>query len=105
MSHLPASKFVNRPGKNAPTSRQLIHSLKAKADAKRSQPEKVADWMTAHFGSMGFLALNVGWFLIWLVVNAGLFPGIAAFDPFPFSLLTMIVSLEAIILSVFVMIS
>jgi uncharacterized membrane protein len=105
MNHLPASKLVNRPGKNAPTSRQLIHSLKAKADAKRSWSEKVADWMTAHFGSMGFLALNVIWFLTWLVVNAELFPGIAAFDPFPFSLLTMIVSLEAIILSVFVMIS
>ena len=105
MTDLPRSNLVNHLGQNAPTSRQLIHSLKAKADAKRSWSEKIADWMTAHFGSMGFLALNVGWFLIWLVVNTGILPRIDAFDPFPFSLLTMTVSLEAIILSVFVMIS
>jgi uncharacterized membrane protein len=54
---------------------------------------------------VGFLALNVGWFVIWLLVNGGLVPTLRPFDPFPFSLLTMIVSLEAIILSVFVMIS
>ncbi len=105
MNHFPASNLVNQLGQNAPTSRQIIHSLKAKADAKRSWSEKLADWMTARFGSMAFLALNLTWFLVWLVVNTGMFPGVRAFDPFPFSLLTMIVSLEAIILSVFVMIS
>jgi uncharacterized membrane protein len=90
---------------NLGTSRQAIHSMKVKADAKRTRSEKLADWMTSHFGSIGFLTLNVGWFVLWLLVNGGLVPAFKPFDPFPFSLLTMIVSLEAIILSVFVMIS
>lgn len=88
-----------------PTSRQAIHSLKVKADAKRTWSEKLADWMTVRFGSMGFLGLNVIWFVLWLVINTGLIPALKPFDPFPFGLLTTIVSLEAIILSVFVMIS
>ena len=90
---------------NLGPSRQAIHRMKVKADAKRTRSEKLADWMTSRFGSVGFLALNVGWFVIWLLVNGGLVPTLRPFDPFPFSLLTMIVSLEAIILSVFVMIS
>jgi len=105
MSELSSSNLVEKLHKGRPTSRQVIHSLKVKADAKRSWAERLADWMTAHFGSMGFLALNVFWFALWLAINSGLIPAIPPFDPFPFSLLTMIVSLEAIILSVFVMIS
>jgi len=105
MGELTHSNLAEKLRKGKSSSRQVIHSLKVKADAKRSWSEKLADWMTAHFGSMGFLALNVFWFGLWLVVNSGLIPAIAPFDPFPFSLLTMIVSLEAIILSVFVMIS
>jgi len=52
---------------------------------------------------MLFLMINGGWFIIWIIVNT--FPGMPAFDPYPFGLLTMIVSLEAIFLSCFVLIS
>ena len=45
------------------------------------------------------------WFFVWIVINVGLVPGMKAFDPFPFGLLTMVVSLEAIFLSLFVLIS
>ncbi len=45
------------------------------------------------------------WFFIWVALNVGLFGEAARFDPFPFGLLTMIVSLEAIFLSTFVMVS
>jgi uncharacterized membrane protein len=45
------------------------------------------------------------WFLVWLLVNLHAIPGIQPFDPFPFNLLTMVVSLEAIFLSLFVLIS
>jgi uncharacterized membrane protein len=99
------SDLKHGEGANQPTTRQFIHSLKSKADAKRTRSEKLADWMTARFGSMTFLAINVIWFAVWVIVNSGLIPGIQPFDAFPFSLLTMIVSLEAIVLSVFVMIS
>jgi uncharacterized membrane protein len=86
-------------------SSQIAQSLKARADAKRTPFERFADSMTAFFGSMYFLVANVAWFLVWIVINLDLVPGIAAFDPFPFGLLTMIVSLEAIVLAIVVLIS
>lgn len=86
-------------------SEQAIRGLKARAKSLRTPAEKLADWMTVTFGSFWFLVLNVGWFSIWIVINMGLVPSVAVFDPFPFGLLTMIVSLEAIILSIFVLIS
>lgn len=86
-------------------SRKLIQSLKAKADAKRKPAEKAADWLTAKFGNIAFLFVNILWFAVWIIVNAGLIPFIPQFDPFPFGLLTMIVSLEAIMLAIIVLIS
>jgi len=66
--------------------------------------QRMADWIAWFSGSMLFLMLNGAWFIIWIVINT--FPvGIPAFDPYPFGLLTMIVSLEAIFLSCFVLIS
>ena len=85
--------------------REVIKSFKAKADAKRTKTEKFADWMTSYFGSINFLILNVVWFIIWIVYNTIAISGIVPFDPFPFGLLTMIVSLEAICLAVIVLIS
>jgi uncharacterized membrane protein len=69
-----------------------------------SMLQKVADWIAWFSGSMPFLMLNGGWFVVWIVLNTFLL-GAAAFDPYPFGLLTMIVSLEAIFLSCFVLIS
>ena len=52
---------------------------------------------------MGFVYLHIGWFGAWLLGNTGRV-GLPPFDPFPYGLLTMIVSLEAIFLSTFVLI-
>ena len=65
--------------------------------------QRIADWIAWFSGSMPFLMINGGWFIIWVILNT--FPGLPAFDPYPFGLLTMIVSLEAIFLSCFVLIS
>lgn len=64
--------------------------------------ERVADWIAAFSGSMKFLALNALWFGTWIFINTA---GIAHFDPYPFGLLTMIVSLQAIFLSIFVLLA
>jgi CRP/FNR family transcriptional regulator, cyclic AMP receptor protein len=64
---------------------------------------RIADWIAWFSGSMQFLILNGAWFVIWIALNT--IPGLLQFDPFPFGLLTMIVSLEAIFLSCFVLIS
>jgi CRP/FNR family cyclic AMP-dependent transcriptional regulator len=66
--------------------------------------QRVADWIAWFSGSMMFLILNGVWFISWITINT-LPVGLPAFDPFPFGLLTMIVSLEAIFLSCFVLIS
>jgi uncharacterized membrane protein len=69
-----------------------------------SWSDKLADRITAFSGSMLFFYLNALWFAIWIPLNLGWF-GIEPFDPFPFGLLTMVVSLEAIFLATFVLIS
>jgi CRP/FNR family cyclic AMP-dependent transcriptional regulator len=66
--------------------------------------QRTADWIAWFSGSMPFLLINTLWFLAWIAVNV-LKLGVPAFDPYPFGLLTMIVSLEAIFLSCFVLIS
>jgi CRP/FNR family cyclic AMP-dependent transcriptional regulator len=66
--------------------------------------QRVADWIAWFSGSMSFLMLNGLWFIIWIIINT-MPVGIRQFDPFPFGLLTMIVSLEAIFLSCFVLVS
>lgn len=66
--------------------------------------QKVADVIAWFSGSMPFLILNGAWFVIWIGLNVLPF-GFKPFDPFPFGLLTMIVSLEAIFLSCFVLVS
>lgn len=71
----------------------------------RSPAERASDRITRWAGSGRMLLLHLFWFAGWLVVNAGWIPGIPAFDPFPFPLLTMVVSLEAIFLSLFVLAS
>ncbi len=86
-------------------NRQLIMSLKSREDEKRGLKEKIADGLTSLFGTVPFLLLNLIIFGIWIVVNVGIVPGITPFDPFPFGFLTMVVSLEAIVLAIIVLIS
>ncbi|KKQ04096.1 MAG: hypothetical protein US18_C0023G0005 [Parcubacteria group bacterium GW2011_GWB1_36_5] len=85
--------------------KKIFQSIKAKADSERTATERIADWMTSHFGSMTFLLINATFFALWILINTNQIKAITVFDPFPFSLLTTIVSLEAIILAIFVLIS
>lgn len=66
--------------------------------------QRIADGIAWFSGSMGFLFLNALCFAIWIAINT-LPLGMPVFDPFPFGLLTMILSIEAIFLSCFVLIS
>lgn len=66
--------------------------------------QKVADWIAWFSGSMPFLLMNGLWFIAWIIINT-IHVGLPWFDPYPFGLLTMIVSLEAIFLSCFVLVS
>lgn len=67
--------------------------------------DRAADRVTSFAGSLNFVYLHSIWFGIWVALNIGIFGSAIAFDKYPFGLLTMIVSLEAIFLSTFVMVS
>lgn len=85
--------------------RQFYHSYEAQAIKHRSFFTQIADDLTAAFGSTTFLTLNIIFFTAWVVVNIEIIPDVPPFDPFPFGLLTMVVSLEAIILSIVILVS
>jgi len=96
-------------GRLRDTSNRLRHTASRNVNDQipdtRSGAQRAADWIAEFSGSMSFLLLNMSVFFAWIVINTNLVPGIRAFDPFPFGLLTMAVSLEAIFLSIFVLIS
>src|SRR3989338_8842372 len=80
-------------------------SFEAKLSKNRHLWERLADDINRIAGSFGFFILNALFFILWITVNTGQIKGLPIVDPFPFILLTMIVSLEAIFLSIFVLIS
>src|SRR5438309_5116322 len=81
-----------------------VHPALLQHERKRAESiqNRIADGITTFAGSMMFVYIHVLWFAVWITLNK-ILP--TKFDPFPFGLLTMIVSLEAIFLSTFVMIS
>ncbi|MEK7471013.1 MAG: DUF1003 domain-containing protein [Patescibacteria group bacterium] len=83
----------------------VIRSFEAKELKKRSWSVRLADDLTLTFGSLFFLTLNVALFAFWVLANTGRISGIVIFDPFPFPLMTTIVSLEAIVLTLIVLMS
>jgi uncharacterized membrane protein len=83
---------------------ETIAENRAQAHEKRDRQTRIADWMTLFSGSMPFVYFHAVWSAVWIAINSGVL-GFRAFDPFPFGLLTVIVSLEAIFLSTFVLVS
>jgi uncharacterized membrane protein len=81
-----------------------LSRLRQQTAQRRTLQEHLADTITSVSGRMLFVYLHILWFGGWIVINAG-WQWFSAFDPFPYGLLTMIVSLEAIFLSTFVLIS
>ncbi len=86
-------------------SQKLALRLEERLELEKRWSDRVAGFLTSSFGTVSFLLCNVTIFFIWILINIGLIKGITPFDPFPFGLLTMVVSLEAIFLSVIVLIS
>src|SRR3954467_2682162 len=87
--------------RNRVIANRAFGAIKAQHAAERSLVEGLADGLNEVAASTPFLVIHVIWFLIWIPWNLGLLP-FRPFDPFPFGLLTMVVSLEAIFLSIFV---
>ena len=86
-------------------TRQIIKRYEAKSLRRRSLGVRLADKFTSYFGGLGFLIVNFAIFIAWIFINVGLVPGVSIFDRFPFILLITAVSLEAIILTIIVLMS
>lgn len=82
-----------------------VSSPNAEVEGRATGLQRVADSLARFSGNISFLNLHFVWFGVWVVINLGKVPSIKPFDPYPFGLLTMVVSLEAIFLSCFVLIS
>lgn len=82
---------------------RTIVDLERTARASRSTSQRIATAIAAFCGTMRFVWMHVAWFTAWIAVNS--WPGVRHPDPYPFTFLTMVVSLEAIFLSTFVLIS
>lgn len=83
----------------------VYQSFEAKELKKRPLVIKIADKMTSMFGSLIFLLFNLTLFSVWILINQNKVPAIPPFDAFPYQLLTTIVSLEAIFLTIIVLMS
>jgi uncharacterized membrane protein len=90
----------------SPTHRNIrtICELEKNALAHRSLSARIGDIIATQAGKMWFIVFHMVWFAVWIALNTRTH-GRPTFDPFPFSLLTMIVSLESIFLSLFILMS
>ena len=97
IENIQLAKIIEQNINNIITSRRT-------AAEQRTTEERLADAITDFSGRMYFVYFHIVWFAVWILINLGVL-GIQPFDPYPFGLLTMIVSLEAIFLATFVLIS
>src|SRR5205085_6351032 len=70
---------------------------------QRSAAARIVDAAVDRVGTMASFLLHVGVFIAWIVVNSGVIRSVRPWDPFPFILLTMFVSMEGVILALFVL--
>src|SRR3954467_15204083 len=85
---------------------EVIAKLEELADAERGVTDRLADWISKFVGSMTFVYIHLAWFTVWILAGTLPFlPPSWQVDPFPFTFLTFVVSLEAIFLSTFILIS
>jgi uncharacterized membrane protein len=82
---------------------EVVRKLEEAANEQRTTSDRVARMIARFCGSMTFVWVHLIGFAVWIAVN--LVPGVKHVDPFPFTFLTFIVSLEAIFLSTFILIS
>ena len=98
-----AEKEVPQEVKTTRARQRVIHSIEARLNERRTMTEKLADDLVRFLGNFRFALVNLLFFVSWIAINLGYVPGVQAFDSPPFIMLINIVSLEAIFLSIVVL--
>lgn len=83
---------------------EAIALMEREALHERSLGERISDAITGLIGSLAFVIFHLLLFTCWGIINLNLIPGVAAFDPFPFGILTLIVSAEGVFITIFILI-
>lgn len=104
-----ALDMLQAAGRRMRQTSQLVRNIASRNVNEAVQDQRgfvmrSADAVAAFSGSLSFLFLHLGIFFFWIIFNVGVLPW-GGFDPFPFGLLTMVVSLEAIMLSTLLLFS
>lgn len=94
-----------QPGSLGPVEANIrsVAELERAFEGRKNFVERVSDAIAGFSGSIFFVGLHILWFVVWFSINCGAIPGIPKFDPYPFILLCMIVSVEGVLLSTFVL--
>ena len=100
----PSKKDATAENKGSDHVTKTIDDILKLESHERSLSERIAERIATFTGSILFVWLHVVWFALWIAFNIP-WLGFQPIDPFPFTLLTMIVSLEAIFLSAFILMS
>jgi uncharacterized membrane protein len=102
----PNHSNYRRPRSVADVTRQNVQAmrkLEELAVAHRGAADRIAEFVARFCGSIVFVWIHAAVFAAWIGWNA--LPALPHFDPYPFTFLTLVVSLEAIFLSSFILIS
>jgi uncharacterized membrane protein len=99
-----AKTKVRKTGSSQEHELDALLKIEERIQRERSAGQKIAWWASEYAGSIRFVLLHLIWFAAWIVVNSGVV-AVRPFDPFPFPFLTLVVSLEAIFLTLFVLIT
>ncbi len=96
---IPLSKLPDSAKKNV----EAIAQLEQQLHGRRSRVEKIGEGIARYFGSLWFITAHAVFFTAWVFANAGVVPGVEAFDPYPFPFLGFVVGIEFIFLTTFVL--
>lgn len=112
----PRNRSMNRKASASPSHAEhpsnvvrrnirAISDLEQQALDQRSFGQRLGDSVSRHAGRAWFIVFHILWFAAWIALNSGVVRGVAVFDPYPYPFLTLAVSLEAIFLSLFILMS
>jgi uncharacterized membrane protein len=97
------SELPEGPRSTVESNIHSVADLERAFELRRRPVHRIADAIGEFSGSIGFVALHLVWFTVWFLINTGVIPHVKRFDPYPFILLSMCVSVEAVLLSTFVL--
>ena len=82
---------------------EAIALVEHELHGRRSRLEKICDWIARFFGSLWFIAAHISFLSVYFVLNVQVLYNVRAFDPYPFPFLGLLVGIEFIFLTTFVL--